>query len=327
MEGQRVVVVREGVVELEAFSLPEPGAGEVLIKTRTSLVSPGTERAFYLGLPNTNATYPLYPGYSNIGEVIAVGAGVEAVQVGDRVASGTHHASHVIAPADKCVPVPDDLPDKVAVFFNLAAIAMQGVRKTRIELGERAVVIGVGPIGIFAVQLVRQNGAVPAVAIDVDAERLALAKQVGADYALLNDESLPEQINAITHGKGFNVVIESTGSDKVITQAFQMAAVRGRVSLLGSARGEANNINFYRDVHRKGLNIIGAHEITRPLHESLPGWWTQVDEQYTALQMFALGRLQAEPLISHRFSWEEFPQAYALLKAWDQTTTGMLIHW
>lgn len=327
MDSVRIAVQHPNVVKVESCEAPVPAPGQVLIRTRASLISPGTERAFFMALPNTNAHYPLYPGYSNIGDVIAVGKGVENLSIGDRVASGGPHAAHIVFDAAKCVRVPNDLDDETAAFFNLIAIAMQGVRKTRIELGESAVVMGMGPIGLFALQLVRANGALPAIAVDLDENRLALARTIGADAALMSRDSLFDDVRQFCEADGANVVIEATGASAAIPVAFQLAAPRGRVSLLGSARGLTDGINFYRDVHRKGLSVIGAHEITRPLTESLPGWWTQRDEQHAALKMLARGRITAQPLISHRFAWDEFPRAYDLLAGWDKSVLGMVVDW
>jgi 2-desacetyl-2-hydroxyethyl bacteriochlorophyllide A dehydrogenase len=327
MTSYRATVVQAGVIEMQVFEPSAPKAGEVLLRTRASLISPGTERAFFLALPNTNAAYPLYPGYSNISEVVDVGPGVTGIKAGDRVACGVQHASHITADAAKCVLVPSGLPDEDATFFNLIAIAMQGVRKTHIELGEPVIVIGVGPIGLFALQLARLNGALPAIAVDRDEKRLALARQMGADVTLMSDDNLLDAVQAHTNGTGAPVVIEATGASLAILLAFQLAAVRGRVCLVGTARGETDGINFYRDVHRKGLQIIGAHEITRPRYETFPGWWTQRDEQRAALRMLALGRFSVQPLISHRFHWDQFPQAYDLLANWDPNVIGMVINW
>lgn len=327
MQGHRAVVTKPNVIEMQPFDVPDPGPTEVLIRTRATLVSPGTERAFFMALPNTNAAYPLIPGYSNIGEVIAVGADVDGVAVGDRVASGTHHASHVVAPAVSCVPVPAGLDDADATFFNLVAIAMQGVHKARIELGESVAVIGLGPIGLFALQLARINGGLPAVAIDQDAGRLALARDLGADVALPSDDALLGALPAHTGTDGAAVVVEATGASAAVVLSFRMAATRGRVILLGSARGETDGVNFYRDVHRKGLTIIGAHEITRPTRDESAGWWTQHHEQALALKLLALGRISAAPLINRRFGWADFGQAYDVLASWDRSVLGMVIDW
>ncbi|MCY3778662.1 MAG: alcohol dehydrogenase catalytic domain-containing protein, partial [Chloroflexi bacterium] len=144
MRGQRAVVTTAGQVELESFDPPQPQPGQVLLRALTSLISPGTERAFFLGLDNTNANYPLYPGYSFVGEVEACGAGVTKLRVGDRVVCPARHASQALVDADICLKAPASLPGDEAAFFNLLAIAMQGLRKARIELGEPVAILGAG---------------------------------------------------------------------------------------------------------------------------------------------------------------------------------------
>ena len=229
--------------------------------------------------------------------------------------------------ASQCYRIGNSLPDEQAVFFNLIAIAMQGVHKTRIELGESVMVIGAGPIGIFAMQLAHLAGGLPVIAVDIDPMRLELARQVGVDYVISGKEDVKEALQTAAGLDGAAVVIEATGSPNAIISAFQWAAVKGRVALLGSGRGEANGVDFYRDVHRKGLTIIGAHEITRPQHENAPGGWTQRSEHAIALELLTRKRIQSEPLISHRFKAEELPKAYELLSSWDASVVGMVIDW
>lgn len=327
MKAYRALVLEPGKVEMAPLDVPTPGPNEVLLQTRTTLVSPGTERAFFLALPTTNASYPFTPGYSNIAEVIAVGDGVSQFNVGDRVASTAQHQSHTVIAAEKCCKVPDALPDEAGVFFNLITIAMQGVHKARIELGESVMVIGAGPIGIFAMQLARLSGGLPVIAVDLDESRLQLAQNMGADLVLSGAGDVKAVLMSAANLDGVSVVIEATGSPSVVVSAFQWAAVKGRVILLGSLRGETDGVNFYRDVHRKGLTIIGGHEITRPLYENSPGWWTQHSEHVIALELLARNRIQVTPLISHRFSAQDFPKAYDLLANWDKTAIGMVIDW
>src|SRR5688500_12297189 len=121
MPSNRMVVKQANVVELEEFDTPTPAADELLIATHATLISPGTERAFFLGLPNATAAYPFVPGYSAVGEVVEVGAAVEGWQVGERVACGASHASHVAVRANQTVRLPDGLAEEEATFFNLAA--------------------------------------------------------------------------------------------------------------------------------------------------------------------------------------------------------------
>jgi 2-desacetyl-2-hydroxyethyl bacteriochlorophyllide A dehydrogenase len=327
LPSQRVVWTQRGVAEVEMFDTPAPSEGQLLLRTRVSLVSPGTERAFFLGLPNTSDRYPQYPGYSNVGEVVEVGAKVASFNVGDVVACGSRHASHVVVNAVDCLPVPDGAPDEEAVFFNLAAIAMQGVRKARVELGESVAVIGAGLIGLLAMQLAKLNGALPAISVDKDERRLEFARQAGADTTVVADDNALSAVRQLAEADGASVVIEATGFPAAILQAFALAKTFGRVILLGSTRGETESVNFYRDVHKKGLTIIGAHAAMRPRVESSAGWWTTKDDQRVALKLLALKRLNIQPLITHLFAWQDAPKAYELLKEWNLNALGMILNW
>ena len=327
MRAQRAVVKRPGEVALESFRLTQPAPGQAILRAHVTLISPGTERAFFLALPNANAAYPLYPGYSLIGEVLAIGEGVDQIRVGDRVACAAPHASHAIVKAADCQPVPDSLSDENAVFFNLLAIAMQGARKARIELGEAVAVLGAGLIGLFAMRLAQLSGGLPVVGIDIDEERLALAEGFGADSVMMGGDGIQRRFREELGADGASVVIEATGHPDLVVTAFQLAAAGGRVVLLGSTRGETASVNFYRDVHRKGVQVIGSHEITRPLHEDSPGYWTRGREHRVCLDLLARDRVAADALITHRFNWRDFPEAYAKLNEWDNRALGMVINW
>ncbi len=327
MRPQRAVVTTPGRVELEQFDPPQPQPSQVLLRAITTLISPGTERAFFLNLDITNPSYPLYPGYSFVGEVIACGADVSNLQVGDRVVCPAPHASQAIVDARRCLKVGTDLPDEEAAFFNLLAIAMQGTRKARIELGESVAVLGAGVIGILAMRLAQLSGGLPVIGIDLDEGRLDLARTIGAADIIIGSDNIGADLRSLLGSNGANVVIEATGAPPLVVTAFHLAAARGRVILLGSARGDTERVNFYRDVHRKGLRVIGGHEITRPLHENSPGYWTQISEHQVCLELLSRGRIQVAPLITHRYHWRDFPRAYAHLANWDKEALGILIRW
>ncbi|MBX3016112.1 MAG: zinc-binding alcohol dehydrogenase [Caldilineaceae bacterium] len=327
MQNYQVVWPEAGIANVEPCAMPIIGPDELLIRTRATLISPGTERAFFLGLPNTTQRFPQYPGYNNVGEVVQIGAAVTDWQVGDRVATPTRHAAYVTTQAANGVRVPDGLPDERAAFFELGSIALQGVRKARIELGEPVVVIGAGLIGLLAMQLAKLQGAAPAIIVDQDEQRLDFAQQAGADAVVMADSHLSTELLRLTNKEGPAVVIEATGHPAAIPTAFDLARQCGRVILLGSTRGETEQVNFYRDVHRKGLTVIGAHNSARPAHESRPGWWTRLADQETAMKLLALDRLVIHPLITHRFPWQQAPQAFALLKQWNKDALGLILHW
>ncbi|MDP6502199.1 MAG: hypothetical protein QF886_01230, partial [Planctomycetota bacterium] len=135
-----------------------PESGEVLIRTEVTLISPGTERAFLLGLPNTPRHFPRKYGYCNVGEIIELGSGVSGAAVGDRVLSGGNHAQFVVVSAGNVFRIPEEVPSREAVFANLTSISIQAVRKASIELGEPVLIIGQGLIGNLALQLSRLSG-------------------------------------------------------------------------------------------------------------------------------------------------------------------------
>lgn len=327
LQNHEVVFVERGVVEVQGCEMPSAGKGELLIRAVISLLSPGTERAFLLGLANTSARYPAGSGYSHVGEVVEVGLGVEGWAVGDRVASRARHRMYASMPAETCNHIPEGLADEKAAFFRLGSIAMQAVRKARIELGEPVAVLGSGLIGLLAMQLARLNGGLPVVIVDKDTRRLAFAAALGADAALPADEGVKGAAEEACGGEGPAVVFEATGHPEAVPTAFDLARFGGRVVLLGSTRGETEAVNFYRDVHKKGLTVLGAHESARPSQDSAPGWWTHKRDEETVLRLLAGGRLAVEPLTTHSFAWREAASAYEMLARWEPGMLGTLLRW
>ena len=327
LENYEVVFVERGVAEVKACAMPTAGHGEILIRGVVSLLSPGTERAFLLGLANTMAQYPSISGYSHVGEVVEVGEGVEGWSVGDRVASRARHCMYASLPASVCNHIPEGLADERAAFFRLGSIAMQAVRKARIELGEPVAVIGSGLIGLMAMQLARLNGGLPVVIVDKDAQRLEFAETLGADAALLADDGVKGAVEEVCGGEGPAVVFEATGHPEAVPTAFDLACFGGRVVLLGSTRGDTEAVNFYRDVHKKGLTVIGAHESTRPRLDSAPGWWTHKRDEETVLKLLDRGRLTVDPLTTHSFAWADAAKAYEMLARWEPGMLGTLFRW
>ena len=329
MKAQRVVWPSRAKVDIETWMLPPLGDDEVLVATECTLISPGTERAFLLGLPNAQGRYPSRPGYSNIGTVVEVGKAVTDCKVGERVASTQGHTSHFIASPNRLLKVPSaDVPAEEAVFFNLGAIALQGVRKAKIELGEAALVLGQGLIGLLSMQLSKLSGAMPLIAADLTDSRLEISKDMGADCTLNpEDANFSEQLSDATKGDGPAVVIEATGHPDAVSTALDAAGWGARVILLASTRGETPNVNFYRDVHKKGLILYGAHNAIRPRQESSPNFWTLEDDSLLLLSLIAQRRFNVAPLISHRVLGEDAPKAYQLLMEWNPGLLGVILQW
>ena len=329
MKGQRVIWPDRAKVDIEEFDLSAIKDDEVLVATECTLISPGTERAFLLSLPNAKGGYPSRPGYSNIGKVVEVGKNVSGYVVGDRVASTQGHTSHFVTSPSRLLKVESsDIPAEEMVFFNLGAIALQGVRKARIELGEPTLVLGQGLIGLLALQLSKLSGAVPVIAADLTDSRLELSKSIGADHTLNpEDTDFSERLGNATMGKAPTVVIEATGHPDAISTALAVAGWGARVVLLASTRGETPSVNFYRDVHKKGLILYGAHNSIRPRQESSPNFWTSEDDSRLMLSLIAQKRFIVAPLISHRVPGYDAPKAYQLLMEWNPGLLGVVLQW
>lgn len=325
MMGKRVVFADKGLVKVEEFQLKEPGSDQILIRSACTLISSETEGAFLQALPNTSQSFPQYPGYSNAGIVESVGSKVTHFRRNDRVVSQTNHASHVLEQADGACAIPDGLSFEEAAFFALGAIALNGVRKAQLELGESVAVVGQGLVGQLALQLARLNGAVPLFAIDVLNERLEASMKSGADFAIDSSNMDPKgEVERATAGKGANVVIEATGNPEAIPLACRIASPNGRVILLGSTRGETK-LNFYSEVHKKAVSVIGAHSSMRPSRESHRGNWTEMDDAVLVLKLLAQERLKVKHLITSKVPYYEAAQAYR--RAIERSTLGIVLDW
>jgi len=202
------------------------------------------------------------------------------------------------------------------------------VRKLRLELGESAMVIGLGILGMFATQFEAINGAVPVIVSDFDPRRRELALSLGADHAFSPDEEdLPERVRDLTGGRGADAIVEVTGVAEGLEDALSCVARQGRIALLGCTRIPDANINFYQYVHKPGVSLIGAHTFVRPERDSYPGYWTARDDHRTMLAFIAAGRLQVRPIISEVVSPERAPEVYARLAEEKHPPLGIVFDW
>lgn len=327
LKGRRVIWPERGKVIVKDFKIRQPGAREVLIKTKSTLISPGTESAFLMALPNTPDKFPQYPGYSNAGEVIAVGDEVSKIEVGDKVVSETPHASYVLTREDKVLKIPQGLSFNKATFFSLSSVALQGIRKAEIEIGDSVVVLGQGLVGQLALQLAKLNGAIPLVGVDLYNKRLDISHKGGADYTLNPRKvKLEKEVKEITQGKGAKVVIEATGSPEAVSLSFKLASEFGRVVLLASTRGESK-VNFYSQVHRKGILVIGAHTRTRPKYESFHRRWTRQDDIKLVLNLLNKSLIRVKDLTSLEMNFQDAPEAYRKIIECKEDVLGIVLNW
>lgn len=333
MTGSYVVFESIGQAILKTFEVAPPLADEVLLESDYTVISAGTERANLIKLPNTGTDengFPFLPGYCGAGRVIAAGKDVTNLKIGDRVIiAWGGHRSHTIKKAQTVLKIEDDSIDLLdAAFAHIASFSFLGVRKLKIELGESAMIAGMGILGAFAVQIASLSGAIPVIASDFDPVRRDLALKLGAAAAFSPDEeNFVEKVKAATGGNGPKAVVEVTGSARAMQQALEYIAWEGRLSLLGCTRVSDVPVDFYKYVHRRGISLIGAHTFTRAQQESTPGRWTEHDDYRTFLKLVAAGKLQTRPLISEIVSPEAAHAVYARLAEMKNPPLGIVFDW
>lgn len=363
--------LKTGETELAEVPCPNAGPGRLLIGTSRSLISAGTERMLVeFGkagwiekarqqpdkvrmvlekmktdglLPTVEAVFnrldrPLPLGYCNVGVVIdsgqlAVGSG--QFKTGDRVVSNGAHAEVVSVPGNLCARVPEGVSDDEAAFTVVGAIALQGGRLVRPTLGEAVVVTGLGLIGLLAVQLLRAHGC-RVLGLDYDEDRLALARQFGAEVVDLSAGEDPvAAAEVFSRGRGVDAVVitASTESNEPVHQAAQMCRKRGRIVLVGVTGLELSRADFYEKELTFQVSCSygpGRYdpEYEDKGHDYPVGFvrWTEQRNFEAVLDMMADGRLDVGPLISHRFSIEEAARAYEVVSG-GEASLGILLEY
>lgn len=327
MPGRCVTVVGKGLVEITTCEPEKPGPGQVLVKADKTLISPGTERAGLLQLPNTKSRPPYVGGDCFVGTIEEVHPSVVDFKPGQRVYTQLRHKEYQVTGTQYLFPVPDQLLSEHAVFATLLHTSLQGVRKARVEIGTSVLVMGLGLIGQLACRLARLNGAVPVLAADMSGLRREKARGFCDEVFDPKAEDFPKRLLAMTGGKGPEVIIEATGFPEVIKTALDLAARLGRVVILGSSRGETTAVNFYFPVHKRGLTIIGAHITAEPVQDRQPYLWPRTTEEPLCLDLLARERITVSDLISDRYSANDAPKAYERLAKWDETIMGIVLDW
>ena len=333
MKGKQIVFKRRGKAVLEDVDVPPPGAGHIVIENDYTVISAGTERANLIQLPNTVTAergFPHYPGYSGSGRVCAAGDEADGFKVGDRVVNNWGgHRSHTLKPAQNILKIADDSVDLLdAAFAPIAAFSMLGVRKLKIELGEAAMIVGQGILGVFALQLAALSGAIPVLASDVDGGRRELALKLGAAQAFAPDgENAVDKIKEAAGGEGPSAIVEAAGSSTALRQSLEYIAREGRVSLLGCIRVSDTPIDYYKYVHKRGISLIGAHTFARPRCESAPGRWTELDDYKVFMKLVGAGKIRTRPIIPEIVSPEQGPGVFTRIAGADNVPVGVVFDW
>ncbi len=349
----RRVIDRKGKIKVEEVPVPVTGPRDVLIDTRYSVISSGTE------MSTLNKTFPelvkqtlqdpwmrqavknvmasggvlgtmdrvhdeliayRLVGYSGAGIVLETGSEVKDIAVGDHVAfSGQGHSDIVRASRNQAVKIPQGVTMEEAAFSTIGAIALQGIRRAKIELGHTVAVIGLGLMGQVAFQLALASGA-NCIGIEPSADRRTLATDLGISHVIDPAQEDPiDRVNSMTGGTGADrVLICASGKDKTIAnQALKMCRAQGRVAVLGIVPMDLERMPFFR----KELDFVFSRAYgPGPMD---PEWesgrieypanyvrWDAKRNMAAFMDQIASGRVKVSPLISGTHPVEKAQEAY-----------------
>jgi 2-desacetyl-2-hydroxyethyl bacteriochlorophyllide A dehydrogenase len=322
------IVFRDTHAELINSQLPGIENDQLLIQSKISLISPGTERAALTRLWD-DAGFRENPGYSLAGEVLEVGKNVKEFKPGDRVYSLINHGNYAVVSSAPWVTlkIPDNVSYEDATFTALASVAMHAFRRLKMELGESVAIIGAGIIGQIVTQLARMSGAKKIIVLDMADNRLSLASKYGADLTINpGKEEVVKKLNAFTNGQGVPAILEATGNTKVLPIAFKMAAVGGRICLAGVME-EPHPLAFHQEFLQRELTLIAAHQPHCPVTENIYYHWTQQENRRLVMEMLSENKLKVNEMITHRFPAIKVPDAYEKVKKGDMDMLGALFEW
>jgi len=319
MQNRSIVFTAVNTAELLTKTVIPPEPNQVVVKLAVSTISSGTERANVAGDPNVygrgpgRVQFPRTAGYSSSGTIVEVGSEVTDLQPGDRVALfWSKHSEYVTINRSNVIPISDQTPFSEAALWHIATFPLAAIRKCRLELGESAIVMGIGVLGMMAVKLLHTAGAAPIIAVDPVPEKRAYALRIGADYALDPfDPDFAKKVKELTGG--VKVAIEVTGNGKALDMVLDCMANFGRVALLGCTRSSDFTIDYYRKVHCPGITLIGAHTNARPKLESSAGLWSDRDDILAVQRMYELGRLSFADMIEETHSPHQAYEVYRRL--------------
>jgi len=308
--------------------LPTLETNQVLVKAHYSLVSPGTEKAALIELWDDEG-FRANPGYALAGEVIEVGKDVDKINIGDKVITLMNHANYSITSTDpwQTLVIPDGVRESDATFLPLASVALHAIRRAELKLGDTFAVIGVGIIGLIAIQLAKISGAKNVIALDLADNRLEFAQHYGADSTINpKKEDAVERLMELTDGKGASVILEATGNTFVIPLAMKLASNSGKIVCVGVMEQEAP-IAFHKEFIQKELSLIASYQPFCPISENTYWNWTQQANRRYLLELMKTGALKVNEMITHRFKASQAPDVYEKVKIGDTDLIGILLDW
>lgn len=333
MQSLNIVFTGRMQVETRVEPVRDLAPNEVLVQSHKSLISTGTEGICFARLFESGShwegwvKYPFYPGYCQVGRIVAVGSDVTDFHEGDRVATRTGHRQYNILSSVHLHRIPDALQDEEATWFGLATIVQNGVRHVEHALGDAVAIVGSGPLGQLVVQYTRLLGAREVIAIDPAVKRIETACAHGATLGLnTRVEQAKDRVLEATEGIGADVVYDVTGNAAVLEHALPLVRRFGKLLVLGDT-GSPSQQHLTKDVMTRGLHILAAHDTHAPPVSSEYTPWSHKQMIQLFFKYLVRGDMRTADLITHRFDPCNAPDAYGLLQEDRANTLGVVFDW
>ena len=318
-----IAAVLQGPRDLRLQSRPslEPGPGEAVIQVKAAGLC-GTDYRIWTG--ERAVTYPRVMGHEFIGTVLAVGPGVDGLAIGAHVAVEPNYscgecplcregnknlclsrttvgidvdggfAEQVRVPARCCWAAPAAILDEKLMLVEPLAVVVRAVRRGQPDAGETAAVLGVGTLGLLAIQVLKARGA-RVLAVGRSDRRLPLARELGADAVTTGAMGADvTAARAFSGREGVDLVVETAGTAPAVAQAVELCRPGGRVVLTGLPH-EPTELNFFWVVRRE-LSILGSMIYQNEFEE--------------AMRLLATGAVGVDRLLTHRFPLAEIGDAF-----------------
>lgn len=309
-----------GNVTMVEVERPEPGPGQMLVRVTRSLISRGSElfRRYIL----EEAVSPDIMGYSDVGEVVALGPDVDRYALGQRVMVNAPHAQYVIANVGgrrkRAFPLADDLSDEAAVFLPLTTSSVMWMRSSPIQPGETAVILGQGIVGCLCAQILREKNPGRVIVVDAQALRCKIAGKLGADEVInVSELDSVAEVKRLTDGKGADLVIECVGGQVGIQsfeQAQKMLSPSGTIHLISKYQGGP-------------LPLDGDNFMNKMLIAGMRTDLSRESCMADAAGMLANRRINVTDLVTHRLPWAQTPDAYQMLYEKPGEALGVILEW
>lgn len=335
MKNKSVVFTGKNRVELIDKELNPLKPGEMLVKTKQTMISTGTELTI-LTQENLDkdcfwmeyGAFPYDPGYNNIGEIVEVADDKDKHMLGKLISSYLPHAEYgvVSGESDYRILLDGIAPDE-AVFATFAEIILQGIRRGRSTWGESAVVYGAGLLGQLTADFLRVAGVSPVIVCDTSDTRLEMLTKAPMVIPVNPlKESVEEVVREATRGRMADVVYELTGVAALIPEEMKLLHNLGRMVILSSPRGKTT-MDFHDYINRPSCEIIGAHNLSHTPIETLNNPWTNVRDAEIFMQAVIHKQLDVKRLVSHREHYTKAVEMYDMLVKDRSNAMGVLLNW